>query len=321
VRVRARKRNDAAMRDDKPQARRWGESVLLWLWSPFVLLPVLLIALYYFMQQEDTEPPLIDVQLHYHREAWLYYSPRAIFKTLEKFAITHIVVSSVPNEGTLELLAYDPKRVIPLLSLYQKPDDRFRWFEDPATLVHLERELGRATWRGIGEIHLSDSAQADSEIVRRVVHLAAERDLVLLVHADGPVLAQLFAHDPRVRIVWAHAGTIAPPSEVEGWLARLPQLTAELSYRVLTAPDGRLDPTWRGLLLRYPDRFMIGSGTDSNESWYRYRYTIRAIRRWLRELPAEVAERIGHENAQRVFRLGLTAQSAASPRSMARTLS
>ncbi len=307
------------MTDDTAQRRRWRERVLLWLWSPFVLLPILLIALYLYMQQEDSDPPLIDVQVHYHREAWLYYSPRTIFDTLEKLAVTHIVVSSVPNEGTLKLAEYDPKRVIPLLSLYREPHDRFRWFEDAATLVHLERELGRAAWRGIGEIHLSDTTQADTDIVRRVVSLAAERDLVLLVHADGPVIAQLFAHDPRVRIVWAHAGMSTPPSEVEHWLARFPRLWAELSQRPITTPEGHLDPAWRGLLLRYPDRFMVGTGTDSIEYWYRYRYTIRAIRRWLAELPADVAERIGRENAWRVF--GPRAARSASPRSIARTLS
>ncbi len=279
--------------------RDWRDKALFWLWSPFVLLPILLISLYLYLQAEDTKPPLVDVQVHYNQEAWLYYSPRAIFNTLEKLAITHIVVSSVPNEGTLRLLEQAPQQVIPLLSPYRQPEDRHRWFEDPATTLHIERELRRAAWRGIGEFHLS-ADQADTEVVRKMVHLAAERGLVLMAHADSAAIARLFAYEPRVRIVWAHAGMITVPIEVETMLARYPNLWAELSHRSI-APDDRLDPAWRELLLRYPGRFMIGTGTYSNEYWYHYRYTIRAVRRWLGKLPADVAERIGHENALRLF--------------------
>lgn len=288
------------MAERTARTRSWRERVLIWLWSPFVLLPVLLISLYLYLQREDTEPPLIDVQVHYNREAWLYYSPRTIFNTLKKLAVTHIVVSSVPNEGTLRLLEDAPQQVIPLLSPYRHIEDRYSWFEDPTTTTHLERELGRAAWRGIGEFHLSAADQADTEIVRRMVRLAAERDLVLMAHADSAAIARLFAHDERVRIIWAHAGMITTPSEVEAMLARYPNLWAELSHRAI-APDDRLDPAWRELLLRYPERFMIGTGTYSNEYWYQYRYTIRAQRRWLAALPPEVAERIGHENARRLF--------------------
>lgn len=288
------------MAERTARERSWRERVLIWLWSPFVLLPVLLISLYLYLQREDTEPPLVDVQVHYNREAWLYYSPRAIFHTLDKLAITHIVVSSVPNEGTLRLLEQAPQRVIPLLSPYRQPEDRHTWFEDPATTAHIERELGRAAWRGIGELHLSTAEEADTEIVRKLVRLAAERGLVLMAHADSAAIERLFAHDERVRIIWAHAGMITTPSEVEAMLARYPNLWAELSHRTI-APDDRLEAAWRELLLRYPERFMIGTGTYSNEYWYHYRYTIRAVRRWLGELPAEVAERIGHENALRLL--------------------
>jgi hypothetical protein len=280
-------------------SRSWRARLLLWTWSPFVLLPILLILVYLYVLEEDVQPPLVDVMIHYNEEVWPYYPPRTVARITENLAVTHMVVTSVTNEGTQRLLRQAPLRVIPLLSVYRVPDDRNSWYQDPQAGVFLEQQLELAAWRGIGEIHLI-GAQVDAPVARRVAEIAGERDLVLLVHADSEAIERLFALKPTLRIVWAHAGTVTTPVEVETMLARYPNLWAELSHRNV-APGGGLDPGWRELFLRYPDRFMVGSGTYMNEHWYRYRYKLGSIRHWLGQLPEDVALRIAHENALRLF--------------------
>jgi hypothetical protein len=57
----------------------------------------------------------------------------------------------------------------------------------------------------------------------------------------------LYEIDPTLRIVWAHAGMSEPPATVDRMLRRYPTLTAELSYRQVTASGGPLDPEWKAL--------------------------------------------------------------------------
>jgi hypothetical protein len=75
----------------------------------------------------------------------------------------------------------------------------------------------------------------------------------------------------------------------------------ELSHRADIAPDGKLAPEWRELFERYPDRFMLGSGTYNNDFWFRYGLILAQAREWLRQLRPALAERIAHENARDLF--------------------
>jgi len=80
-----------------------------------------------------------------------------------------------------------------------------------------------------------------------------------------------------------------------------PNLWAELSHRADIAPDGQLAPEWRNLFERFPDRFMLGSGTYTNDFWFRYNLTLTRTREWLRQLRPALAERIAHQNALDLF--------------------
>jgi hypothetical protein len=55
------------------------------------------------------------------------------------------------------------------------------------------------------------------------------------------------------------------------------------------------------LLLRYPQRFVIGSDTWINARWQYYEELMRGYRVWLGGLPPEVARRIGWENGAEMF--------------------
>jgi hypothetical protein len=172
-------------------------------------------------------------------------------------------------------------------------------------------ELARGTaagpFRGLGEFHLYDSSNANGPVARKLMVLAEEKKLAVLAHVDDVAIDLLMANTPskgqNVRLLWAHTGIGgAPPARVDQLLARYPLLMGDLSYRPgLTCEDGKLCPEWRGLLLKYPGRFMIGSDTWINQRWLYYDDLMKGYRQWLGELPLEVARKIAWDNAAGLF--------------------
>ena len=84
-------------------------------------------------------------------------------------------------------------------------------------------------------------------------------------------------------------------------LATYPRLYAELSYRYEVANGGKVNPVWRQLLLKFPDRFIYGSDTWIAPRWEAVVPLAREARAWLADLPPEVAENIAFGNATRLF--------------------
>lgn len=276
----------------------------------FLSLPLALtlFALYYF-RDANPQPPIYDVQMHYDREAWQYFSPGAIVGTLRELNVTQALVTSIANEGTFRLRDEDRGLIAPLLSPYRRREDRATWAHDTTLPGYLAGELSSHAYRGIGELHVAPG-QANQPVAREIFALVAERGLVLSLHAEPAVVEEVYAVAPRVRVLWAHAGVPAGPEVVGRLLDRFPNLSAELSTRADIAPRGRLAPAWSALFLRHPDRFMLGSGTYTNELWYQFRYIIGSYRRWLALLPSDVAEGIAHRNAARFFAPGWSAPQA-----------
>ena len=144
--------------------------------------------------------------------------------------------------------------------------------------------------------------------MQAALRFARRNGLFLQVHTDPVALEELLT-DPTVGadyyVLWAHAGVTATPEQVESLVARWPRLSVELSLRDDVAPSGVLDPRWRALFARYPDRFMVGTDTwtvggsfTGNERWDTYAEIVRGIRAWLGQLPADLAERIAHRNGE-----------------------
>jgi predicted TIM-barrel fold metal-dependent hydrolase len=137
------------------------------------------------------------------------------------------------------------------------------------------------------------------------MQLAQAKDLVVLAHVDDAAIDKLFAHAPRVRLIWAHTGIGGVPVErVRAMFEQYPGLFGELSYRPgLTQADGQLSPTWRELVLRFPSRFLIGSDTWINQRWEAYEDLMQGYRTWLGGLPPEAARRIAWDNGAALFGL------------------
>jgi hypothetical protein len=243
--------------------------------------------------------PIVDTHLHYSSNSWGGYPPEAILALLDRAGIARAFVSSTPDEGTVRLYERAPARIVPVLRPYRQPGELETWSRDPTVPAYLEQRLARPIYRGIGEFHLS-GAEAVSPVVRQVAGLAARRGLFLHCHCDVAAIEALAAAAPGVRLLWAHAGMSAGAAEVERLLARLPALSVELALRSDVAPGGQLDPAWRALFVRHPDRFMVGTDTWVPSRWESLVATEAETRAWLGQLPPEIARRLASENADRL---------------------
>jgi uncharacterized protein YbaP (TraB family) len=251
--------------------------------------------------------PIFDAHLHYNEEATAAYPVADVMQRFRDSHVRTILATSRPNSGTRALAAVagaspqEAPRVVPFIRPYRTSADRNTWFNDPAIYALIEEELARDIgWRGIGEFHVF-GGDADTEQVKRIVALAVARGLWLHAHCDEAALVHLLAHDSRVKIVWAHSGFTTPPETLGRYLARYPNLVAELSYRHDVTTDGKLAPAWRALFLAHPDRFVVGSDTWVNERWARYGEIMASYQGWLAQLPRDVALKIAHGNGERLF--------------------
>lgn len=265
--------------------------------------------------------PLFDAHLHYNVEAAEGPHPLPdVLGRMQRSGVRAIIANSRPNEGTRSLAsALDATRaagvtVVPFVRLYRDRADYTGWFKDPSIGVMVKTELAAGTpagaFRGLGEFHLYDSANANGPMARELMQLAAERGLAVLAHVDDAAIDLLMAHAPQARLIWAHTGIGGVPlTRVRELLQRYPKLMGELSYRPgLTDGEGQLSAEWRALLLAFPDRFVIGSDTWVNQRWQHYEALMADYRRWLGELPPELARRVAWDNAAGLFGLPLPAE-------------
>jgi hypothetical protein len=266
----------------------------------FVSLPAALVLFLFY--KPSYSPPIFDAQVHYNENSWQRVSVDAVINTAEELNVPWLLVGSTPNEGTWKLYRRDPERVIPMLVPGFTREDRDTWFNNPKIQTYIDEEIRNRPYRGIGEFFLYDG-QVNTPVVRRVVSLALERNLVLHARSDPNALGQLFKLGPELRILWAHAGVFTQPETINKMLNRYRNLWLEISHRGDIAPRGKLDPRWRELILRHPDRFILGSGTYNVEYWYQFRTFLSKYRGWLKELPPDVAEKIAFRNGLALFNL------------------
>ena len=235
---------------------------------------------------------------------------------MQRNGVRAIIANSRPNDGTKALAASPQTRaagvtVVPFIRLYRNRADYDNWFRDDTIFEMVQAEFARGTsagpFRGIGEFHLYDSANANGPIAKKLMAFAEEKNLAVLSHVDDVAIDLLMANTPskgqKARIIWAHTGIGgAPAARVDELMGKYPLLMGELSYRPgLTCDNGKLCPEWRALMLKYPGRFMIGSDTWVNQRWQYYDDLMKGYRTWLGDLPADVARRIAWENGATLF--------------------
>ena len=268
------------------------------------------------VQAADYTGPLFDAHLHYNDEAANGVHPISdVLARMQRSGVKAIVANSRPNEGSNALAASPETRkagvtVVPFIRLYRNRADYDNWFRDESIYDMVQAEFARGVsgdqagpFRGIGEFHLYDSANANGAVAKKLMQFAAKNKLAVLAHVDDTAIDLLMAHAPDARLIWAHTGIGgALVARVDELFKKYPQLMGELSYRPgLTCDGGKLCAEWRTLLLKYPNRFIVGSDTWVNQRWQYYEELMKGYRAWLGDLPPDAARKIGWSNGADLF--------------------
>jgi len=135
----------------------------------------------------------------------------------------------------------------------------------------------------------------------------------LKLRANIAAFERLLAHNPRARIIWAHAGRDNTGYRTPGLCRRLLQAHPNLYMEVMIDPvkpgknsplaqgaSGAIKPDWLKIFQDYSDRFVVG--TDQH-----YPEPLPGPQRWeavvllLNQLPADLRQKIGMENAVRLY--------------------
>jgi predicted TIM-barrel fold metal-dependent hydrolase len=133
------------------------------------------------------------------------------------------------------------------------------------------------------------------------------------LRANIAAFERLLAHNPRAKIMWAHAGCdvigYRTPALSRQLLRNHPNLYMEIKIDpqkvgrnspLAFGASGGIKPEWLKLFEDFPDRFLVG--TDQH-----YPEPHTGVQRWqpvahlLQQLPPGLRQKIGTENAQRLY--------------------
>jgi predicted TIM-barrel fold metal-dependent hydrolase len=247
--------------------------------------------------------PLFDAHIHYKEPAWAPYPPGSIIELMDKSGVAMALVSSTPDEGTIKLWEYAPNRIVPELRPYHGQAGSSNWTKVAGMFDYLVKRLNDYPHEGIGEFHLHNVDPDDEPLLRKIAELALSKNIYVHVHSGKKPVDFLFSLEPRLNIIWAHAGMVEPAQTVEDMMQAYKTLYADTSFRerdILT-PQGTINPAWRRVLERFSDRFMVGSDTWVNSQWDRYEEIMALNRKWLSQFSRPIAEKIAFKNAERLF--------------------
>lgn len=134
------------------------------------------------------------------------------------------------------------------------------------------------------------------------------------LHANIATFERLLSHNPRAKIVWAHLGwdntAYRTPELMRRLLEAHPNLFMEIkldpvdtgkTLPLTNGASGTIKPEWLKLLTDFQDRFFIGSDQHYPQSSGPQRWQAAVL--LFNQLPAAVRQKIGTENAMRLYHL------------------
>jgi len=185
----------------------------------------------------------------------------------------------------------------------------------------LEQALQRAKAPALGEVHLRQvgsrniDRDPNNPAFGKVLDVAAKFAVPVVIHYEltdeaAAALDRALAAHRKSTVILAHAGE-GPPTRIEGLLARNANLVVDLSGMhfqrkpALATETGPLDPAWKALIEKMPDRFVMGVDVWAPRLFEPAMLDrlFKWTRRILGELKPDVAERVAHRNAAALFHL------------------
>lgn len=249
-------------------------------------------------QKTVSDLPIFDAHIHYSHDVWQAISPGDAIQRLKAAGVKRAMVSSSSDEGTQRLYQAEPGFVIPVLRPYRKRGTLDSWMYDESVIPYLKERLQKYHYAGIGELHI-DGEQAYTPVMKEIIRLAREYDLILHVHSDAQAIKFIFEQDPDARILWAHAG-FDYAYIIRNLMDKYPNLSADLSFRSEIYHRGRIMPAWKTLLVDHADRFLLGIDTYEPQRWLKIKEVMQWQRQLLAVLPGDVARKIAFENGERM---------------------
>ena len=275
-------------------------------------------------------PPFADVHLHYNWDHAETIGAGEAADMLRERNVVLGVVSSVPSAFARKLVAAGGGRIVALWSPYYRAGHRHDWFFDPEVVGQARAALASGDYVGLGEMHLTAGLgpRRDNPVVQGLLKLAQEFRVPVLIHTDASshrYFLPLCRQYADVRFLWAHAGGILGPDELEPLLAACPNVWLEFAardpwhYGGFADEDGSLSSAWRDFIIRHADRIMTGTDPvwnahqvykwdEADQGWRHYDRMFAYQHRWLAKLPPDVAEAIRVDNALRFFGVGAAAR-------------
>ena len=263
----------------------------------------------------DYGGPLIDAHSHVPNATAI----NAYVAAMKRHNVVKVVLLGVggqQKEDTAWLTAASkkyPDRVVAGLPLADPTSE--------SAASQLELQLDRGKPRVIGEVHMRQVGRRlidrdpNSPAFGKILDVAAKFEVPIVIHyeltdAAETALDRALAAHRKSTIVLAHGGE-GPPRRLDRLLLRNPNLFVDLSGMhfqrtpALASETGPLDPGWKALIEKMPDRFMIGV-----DVWAARLFEPAMLdrlfmwtRRILGELRLDVAERVAHRNAAKLYRL------------------
>ena len=263
----------------------------------------------------DYNGPLIDAHSHLPSSTAI----DAYVAAMKRHNVLKVVllgVGGLQKDDTAWLTAASrkyPDRVVAGLPL---PDPTS---EDAVS--QLELQLDRGKPRVVGEVHMRQVGRRlidrdpNSAVFGRILDTVGKFGVPIVIHYEltdqaETALDRALAAHRKSKVVLAHGGE-GPPGRLDRLLFRNPNLFVDLSGMhfqrtpALATETGPMDPGWKALIEKMPDRFMIGIDAyaarlfepamlDRLFAW---------TRRILGELKPDVAARVAHGNAVKLYRL------------------
>lgn len=248
--------------------------------------------------------PVFDAHMHYKEAAWEPYPVGTVIELMDRTGVEMALVSSTPDDGTIELLEYAPARIVPELRPYHGAAGSSNRTKSEGMLDYIRLRLEKYPHEGVGEFHVHVLDPGDRPLLKAIARMAKVRRIPIHIHS-GLAPVRLFCElEPGLTIIWVHAGMSEPAEVVGAMLDEYDTLYADTSYRehdIMTA-DGTIVPDWLVVITRHSDRLTVGTDTWVNSQWDNYEGLVDLNRRWLSKLPREISERVAYRNTARLFR-------------------
>jgi len=262
----------------------------------------------------DYGGPLIDAHSHLPNATAI----DAYVAAMKRHNVVKVVLLGVggrQKEDTIWLTAASkkyPDRVVAGLPLPDPTSD--------SAASQLEVQLERGRPRVIGEVHMRQVGRQlidrdpNGAAFGRILDAAGKFGVPIVIHyeltdaAENALDRALAAHR-KATIVLAHGGE-GPPGRLDRLLMRNPNLRVDLSGMhfqrtpALATETGPLDPAWKALIEKMPDRFVMGIDVWAARLFEPAMLDrlMKWTRRVLGELSPAVAEQVAYRNAAKLYR-------------------